>query len=473
MAFNINRLRTNLAFKLLPKSYFSTDNKAENTFNRAFFSFIGGGLTQYDYDGKVILDKGYNINSDVYSVVSQISRKFASVPGLLNKVEDKKIVRELKQLYGQHLDAQSLARKRILEVKAYSNDEVAEPLSRPNYYQSETEFKELWETFMLLNGNAYQWMYRPENGANAGKPRARFLLPSHLVQIVLKPNAQFEDLDSPIDYYMLIIGDRFATFKEADVIHSKFPNPNYDLNGSHLYGQSPLKSALIDIQTGNVTKENNVGTMQSGGVYGFIHAKDGQTPLTPEQAADLKSRLVEMKSSKDILGRIAGASAPLGFTQVSVDTDKLLPFDYLKSSQKAICNNLGWSDLLLNNEGGAKYDNLDAIWRMAISNRIAPDLKIYEDGLNEKYYPLFPELGPVHLTFDISELPEMQNDMSTLVGWLSKALENGAISPREFRIALRYSDIDSPEMNTHFMRAGLKTLEDAILSDSTELGNII
>lgn len=471
MAFNLNSLRTSVALKLLPKNFFSMEDRGANTFNRALLSFIGGGLTQYDYDGTTILDKGYNVNSDVYSVISQISRKFASVPGLLNKVEDKKVVRELKQLYGNHLDAQSLARKRILETKAYSNEEVPEPLERPNYYQSETEFKELWETFMLLNGNAYQWIQCPADGANKGRPLARFLLPSHLVQIVLKPNAQFEYLDSPIDYYMLIIGDRFATFKEEDVIHSKFPNPNYDLNGSHLYGQSPLKSALKDIQTGNVTKENNIGTMQSGGVYGFIHAKDGQTPLTYDQAEELKSRLVEMKSSKDILGRISGASAPLGFTQVSVDTDKLLPFDYLKSSQKAICNNLGWSDLLLNNEGGAKYDNLDAIWRMAISNRIAPDLKIYEDGLNAKYYPRFKELGNVHLTFDISELPEMQNDMSKLVEWLSKALENGAITPREFRIALRYSDIDTPEMNTHFMRAGLVTLEDAILADSSDMRN--
>lgn len=471
MAFNLNSLRTSVALKLLPKNFLSMDSNVDNTFNKALLSFIGGGLTQYDYDGRTILDKGYNVNSDVYSVISQISRKFASVPGLLNKVESKKTVRELKQLYGNHLDAQSLARKRILETKAYSNEEIDEPLERPNYYQSDNEFKELWETFMLLNGNAYQWMFRPEFGANAGKPVSRFLLPSHLVQIVLKPNAQFETLSSPVDYYMLIIGDRFATFKEEDVIHSKFPNPNYDLNGSHLYGQSPLKSALKDIQTGNVTKENNIGTMQSGGVYGFIHAKDGQTPLTSDQADDLKARLVEMKTSKDILGRIAGASAPLGFTQVSVDTDKLLPFDYLKSSQKAICNNLGWSDLLLNNEGGAKYDNLDAIWRMAISNRIAPDLKIYEDGLNEKYYPLFKELGPVHLTFDISELPEMQNDMSKLVEWLSKALDNGAITPREFRIALRYSDIDTPEMNTHFMKSGLRTLEDAILADSSSIGN--
>ena len=468
MAFNLTALRTSIALAIAPKQLF-TEEQVSNTFNKALLSYIGAGLTKYDYTGQTILNEGYNNNSDVFSVISQISRKFASVPGNLNKVENKKAVKELKQLYGRHLDNSSLAKKRILETKAYSNDEVEEPLERPNYYQSDTEFKELWETFMLLNGNAYQWMFRPMGGANEGVPLSRFLLPSHLVQIVLKENAQFETLESPIDHYILIIGDRFAEFKAEDVIHSKFPNPNYDLNGSHLYGQTPLRSALMDIQTSNVTKENNIGTMQSGGVYGFIHAKDGQTPLTQPQADELKSRLIEMKSSREILGRIAGASAPLGFTQVSVDTDKLLPFDYLKSSQKAICNNLGWSDLLLNNESGAKYDNLYAVWRMAISNRIAPDLKIYEDGLNEKYYPKFKSLGTVHLTFDISELPEMQNDMGSMVTWLASALENGAITPREFRVALKYSDMDTPNMNTHFMKAGLQPLEDAINPDETTL----
>jgi HK97 family phage portal protein len=469
MAFNFTTLRESIAMAILPKPIIS-QNTVQNTFNKALLNYIGGGLTKYDYDGKVTLEKGYNQNSDVYSVVSQIARKFSSVPANLNKVVNKREAKLLKDLYTKQLDPQSLARKRILEVKAYGNEEVEEPLEKPNYFQSDTEFKELWETFMLLNGNAYQWIFSPEAGLNEGKPMARFLLPSHLVQIVLKDNAQFETLESPVSHYILIIGDRFAEFKESDVIHSKFPNPNYDLIGSHFYGQSPLKSALLDIQISNSTKENNLGTMQSGGVYGFIHAKDGQTPLNETQANELKSRLVEMKSSSEVLGRISGASAPLGFTQVSVDTDRLMPFDFLKSSQKAICNNLGWSDLLLNNEGGAKYDNLDAVWRMAISNRIAPDLKIYEDGLNDKFYPRFKDLGDVKITFDISELPEMQNDMVTLVSWLSKALENGAITPREFRIALRYSDIDTEQMNTHFLRGGLLPLEDAIMPDQQILG---
>lgn len=461
MAFNLNSLRTSVALAIAPRR--TITEALTNSFNQAFFAYVGAGLTKYDIKSQTYVDKGYNENSDVYAVVSQIARKFASVNPLLNEVKDENSLKSLKKLYVKSLSPQEYITKGKLQSKALDNKEIDEPLSKPNWYQSETEYKELWETMMLLTGNAYQWMLRVKDGPNAGKPLARFLLPSHMIQIVLKENAKLESTESAISHYMLVFGNSYIKFEAEDVIHSKFANPNYDLQGSHLYGQSPLRSVLIDMQIQNVTKDNSAKSMKSGGSYGFIHAKDGQTPLTWDQAEGLKSKLLEMAASEQSLGRIAGSAAPLGFTQISVDTDKLMPFDYLKSSQKAICNVLGWSDLLLNND--AKYDNLQAVWKMVISNRISPDLKIYEDGLNDRYYPLFKELGPVHLTFDVSELPEMQPDMKSMVEWLTVALRNGAITPREFRQALRYSDIDTEEMNTHFLESGLIPLADALIPD--------
>lgn len=435
-----------------------------NVFNEAFFSLLGAGWTKYDAKGITYIDKGYNENPDVFAIISQIARKFSSVPGVLKEVKDKKASRQLKSLYRKSLTPQESIKKIRLETKAFSEDmeEIEDPLERPNYYQSETEYKALWETFMLATGNAYQWILSPEDGLNASRPMARFLLPSHLMRIVLKKDADLDSLESPIDYYILVIGNSYIEFKSADVIHSKFPNPNYDLQGSHLYGISPLQAGLRDVQLSNQTIDHNNSTMNNGGVYGFIHAKDGQTPLTQEQADDLKSRLIEMQSSKEALGRIRGASAPLGFTQLSVDTDKMQPHTYSQEAQKHIANCLGWSTLLLNTD--AKYDNMKAAWQMAISNRISPDLAIYEDSLNTYYYPRFKELRNAEIHFDVSELPEMQGDMKQLCEWLSIALDNGAITPDEFRIALKYPGMGTPEMQTHFLKTGLTPLADAVIS---------
>lgn len=439
-----------------------------NVFNEAFFSLIGGGWTAYDASGKTYLDKGYNSNPDVYAIVSQIARKFSSVPGVIKEVKDSRSKKELKQLYAKSLSPQEIAKKIRLETKAFGEDmsEVDDPLERPNYYQSETEFKALWETFMLLTGNAYQWILSPNDGPNEGRPLARFLLPAHLVQIVLKKDADLDSLESPIDHYIILLGNAFIRFEAKDIIHSKFPNPNYDLSGSHLYGQAPLKAALRDVQLSNETIDHNNSTMNNGGIYGFIHAKDGATPLTQPQAEDLKSRLIEMKASKEALGRIAGASAPLGFTQISVDTDKMQPFSYADSAQKHIANCLGWSTLLLNTD--AKYDNLKAVWQIAISNRITPDLAIYADDLNSYYYPRFKELKNAEVHFDVSELPEMQGDMKALSEWMATAVDNGAITPNEFRVALRYPGTDVEEMNKYYIKQGIVPIEEAGLNTAEQ-----
>jgi HK97 family phage portal protein len=436
-----------------------------NLFNDAFFQSVGLGWTRYDTKGQTYVDKGYNENPDVYSIVSQIARKFSSVPGVVKEVKDKKALKQLRKLYTKALSPRETLLKSKLEVKAFAEDseEIDEPLERPNYYQSDTEFKELWETFMLLTGNAYQWMLSPDDGINAGVPMSRFLLPSHLMQIVLKENVGVDGSENPIAYFLLVIGNNYARFSVEDVIHSAFPNPNYDLSGSHLYGQSPLRAALRDIQLSNSTIDYGNDTMNNGGIYGFIHAKDGQTPLTEPQAAELKSRLIEMKSSKEVLGRIAGASAPLGFTQVSVDTDKFQPQTYSDAAQKHIANCLGWSVLLLNSD--AKYDNIKAVWQMAISNRIAPDLKIYADGLNTQYYPRFKNLKNAEVNFDVSELQEMQANMKDLTEWMATALENGAITPDEFRISLRYPAKGTPEMEQHYLKTGIDPIEDVAVSD--------
>lgn len=428
MALNLT-IRNPFKINLLPER--TLTGALTNTFNQAFLPFVGAGLTMYDYKGQTYLDRGYNENADVYSVVSQISRKFASVPGFISD----------------------------------GDKEVTNPMPRPNYYQSESEYKELWETFMLLNGNAYQWILSPKDGANAGVPQAKFLLPSHLMQIVLKEEASFEGLESPISHYILVIGSAYIRFEAEDVIHSKFPNPNYDLRGSHLYGRSPMAAANIDVQLQNVTKNGNVKSMNSGGVYGFIHAATGQTPLTADQAADLKSRLIEMHADDGALSRIKGASAPIGFTKISVDTDKLQPFSYLAYSQKQICNVLGWSDKLLNNDEGAKYDNANLFWKQSISNRITPDLRIYEDGLNNYFYPRWKGKN-YQVKFDVSELPEMQADMLDQAKRYEILLRNGVINRNDFRESQKFArDTANPYMDQYTVQTGTIPLEDIEVND--------
>ena len=111
---------------------------------------------------------------------------------------------------------------------------------------------------MKLTGNCYFYLLSPEEGANAGVPVQLYVLPAHLMQIVLKQKANMLSTESPIDHYVLIEGNSMIKFESKDVIHIKYSNPNFDLSGSHLYGMSPLRAALRNINSQNSAIDLNV-----------------------------------------------------------------------------------------------------------------------------------------------------------------------------------------------------------------------
>ena len=167
-----------------------------------------------------------------------------------------------------------------------------------------------------------------------------------------------------------------------------------------------------------------------------------------------------MERDTGTLNRFKGASAPVGFTKLSLNTDELKPFEFLRYSAQEICNVYAWPSGFFGVNGEPKYDNADIQWRMAISNRIQPDLCILAQDLNAQFYPKFKSMQGVVKVWDVSELPEMQTDMATLTSWLKEAMDRGVITPEEYRIALKYPETGEEYMKTHYIRSGYEPLED-------------
>ena len=198
---------------------FSKNNgdKTKNLFNKSFFQFMGGTGSQYDHDAKTYVSKGYDINSSVYSIISQQASKTGSIPYYFKKIEDKNEAksyqREIKSFNpNSPFSAQRLKR---LEKKAFVSGEdfLDMPIPRPNVMQSWCEFYSMYKTFLKLNGNVYIYMLTPDNGANAGAPQAFYLLPSHLMEIVVKDDVNYLMVDeSPVDHYVLIEGAQYSKF---------------------------------------------------------------------------------------------------------------------------------------------------------------------------------------------------------------------------------------------------------------------
>ncbi|MCP4355287.1 MAG: phage portal protein, partial [Proteobacteria bacterium] len=386
-----------------------------------------------------------------------------SVPFNIKKVKDvaqKKLRDNLIKSTNYDLTPQQEVKRLIYESKAFDDEFLDLPLERPNPLQTWKEFKELYETFMALNGNAYIYLLSPDSGMNAGEPLAWYLLPSHLTQIVLKSDVNLLGVESPVDYYILTQGDSYIEFENENVVHIKYANPNFDMQGSHLYGQAPLRASLKNIQSSNTALDLNIKTLNSSGAFGFIHGKS--IPLTKEQADEIKSRLKEMDSDTSRLGNIQGMSAELGFTQVGMSPAELKLFEFLNFDTKQVCNVLGWSDKLLNNDSGAKYDNVSQFRKQVITDTILPDLQLLDNAINAEILPRYKKYSGYLIEHDVTELPEMQQDTAKMMEWLKEGVNIGLLNRNEARLAIKYNAVDDANMDEYTVASDILTLDQAV-----------
>jgi len=283
------------------------------------------------------------------------------------------------------------------------------------------------------------------------------------MQIIIKKDVDTIIDTDPIEGYILIEGRSYIEFKREDVIHIKYSNPNYDESGSHLYGQSPLRAALKNIESSNKALDLNIKTLQSGGAFGLIHAKG--TPLKKEQADNIKEKLIEMNNNPEDLSKIAGVSAEIGFTRLSLTSDELKPFDYLKFDSEQIHAVLGWAmdDANRGDFGGT----IKEVRKQRITDNILPDLKLLEYALNNEFLPRFKGYENSIIEFDVSELPEMQTDVKELSTWLNTALLNGVITRQEYRLAINYPESENKNLEIFTISSDVLTLEEAVDSSFT------
>ena len=431
----------------------------DNDFNKAFYQLLGGGYTKYDSNNKTYLEKGYNTNPDVYAIINKQAVKTVSVPYSVKQIEDKKSYSKLNQLElatKGNLNLSQFIQKVKLQRKAYSEEEMNFPLEQPNPNQTWADIFGLYKTYMKTTGNCYIYLMSPEEGMNAGIPIQVYILPAHLIEIVLKKDASMLTVESPVDHYVLIEGNKYVDFDEKDVIHIKYSNPNFDMQGSHLYGMSPLRSALRNINSQNSAIDNNIKMLQSSGAFGFVYGKG--TPWTTEQAQSMKERLQEMDKSPERLGKIAGASGEVGFQRISLTTDELKPFDFLNWDRKTICNVLNFPDELLNSDGKASLGSTDTneARKQLITDDIQPDLVLLQNALNKDFIPRFKGYENAVIEWDVTELPEMQTDMKMQ----AEALNLIPLTPNEKRMVFKYETKDEDGMDIVWMPTNVQRIDD-------------
>lgn len=455
-------------------SWISPNGGITNDYARAFYSMVGQAHTNYDTQLSTYILKGLLYNPTVYSVTKQRSEKSKSIPLTIKRIKDpgaKKQLDVMRYATKGAPKASQVLKMASLSAQAYEEELLDMPMEQPNPLQTWGDIRALYETFMCATGNVYLYMVTPDDDG-VGEPLQLYVLPSHQIEIILKPGANLLVDETPISHYRLTYGVQAVKFPADKVIHIKLPNPTFDMNGAHLYGLSPLKPVLRNIQSSNEAIDNNIRTMLNSGSFGFIHGKN--VALNRDQADNIKDRLIDMRSNTEVLSHIQGASAEIDFTRINLSPKDLMQFDFLSYDEKQVCNALGWDDKLLNNDQGAKYDNVVWAERRVLVNTIMPSLQLLQEALNKQFLTRFEAYQGAVMEFDYSEVPEMQIDFSEMVDWLGKALDRGVINRNEFRQAIKYPISNDESLDRHTVQTDVISLDEALANDliiSPMMGN--
>ena len=371
---------------------------------RMLYPFLSTGLKlTRDTSQLQYIERGYEGNVDVFSIISKVSTMFARVPYLRLKGEN--------------------------ETDA---DPIAEIFGEDSADYSWYEFRRNWMAFGMASGNSIVYHLEPQGGTNQGRVKFMRMLPTQHVEI------ESGGILDPIGKYTLNDLGTDRSLDPAQIWHTRlFDNLDYR-NGKNFMGISPIKVAANIINAQNFGYELISTSAQMGMPPTMIYPK-GQnfTPdMIPEQQRRVESAYIEKYKGKDRKG--VPLFAPFEFGAHTLGFSNLRDLMLVESSQegrRVLCNIWGVPAELFNDKESSTYNNMEAAYKAVYTNRIIPDADLFFQGLNRLIKPTGIVYKP-----DWAQIDELQDDKEKLAKILDIGVRNNSITLNEFREGLGYDE---------------------------------
>ena len=259
--------------------------------------------------------------------------------------------------------------------------------------------------------------------------------------------------------YKLQVGEGINLPKE-NVMHWASWNPEFDATTrAHLRGISPLRAALKTLRMSNNAADASAMMTGNGGAKGALTPR----PLgnivpnfTIEQASDIRRAVNENINYVDNKGKVAVLQTPwdyLNFGMSSVDMELV---NTLRLSMHQWCRVFGLPAVLFDVDTSS-YNNYQNAMRDLITNTIIPMCCQLRDELNKWLVPRYGE--DAFIDFDITALPEMQQDMERMVRSLRDA---NWLTFDEKRVAMNYQEREGA-FGYAYINQGLIPIEQAVM----------
>jgi len=408
------------------------------------------------------IKEGYCSNADVYSIVSRKAQMASVIPFYEYEVrgkEGQKYLKKYRQLMsGEDLTMEGIYKASIYKTKALEqvadDSDLNKLLYSPNEDEGAQEMFERAYGFLELTGNAYLYKERVPEGSDQGKVLWLCTQPSNYMKII--PNGQF-----PLGvggYIMTLYGQ--IGIEKDDIIHVKYFNPDYDVNGSQLYGLAPLYAARKTFERSNSEEDSAVAQFQHGGPAGIVSNESiDMTEAGVDQIGLLKERWdAEMQGNRN-RGKVLFGAGKIDYKQTGLSPADLQLLESAQFTFRKLCRVFKMPSALFNDNEYSTQNNQQEFKKDAYVDGVLPMVIKMRDALNRSLLPDFNKKGLTYIDADFTNISALQQDMKTLSEWLNNSPE---ITPNERREMKMFQRLPYPYMDKPWIQKGYDTMENIV-----------
>lgn len=412
------------------------------------YQFINGQFVGIADDRRSYITDGLNLNDVIYSIHSLITEK-AKLPewGVYKVTDQKKFNRyqslsRKKGLTGE--DYKTLLKLKEESLELIEVPKLSELLKYPNSYETMQDMVSRHIGYKLITGGSCIWGETLSAGANAGKPQAMHVLPYQEITIIAN-NKTFPFTEAGYSLTPLSIN-----FTKQSVLHDKYANYDWDVNGSHLYGQSPIKSALKRLSRSNSAVKASAAMFQNQGVKGILFMDDPRVlqggfnvAETTAQVQAVKEKLTKGEwTGESQFGRIGFSGYKLGWQDVGLSPVDLSIIESEKWDLKRFCSIWGVPAQLVGDSETSTYNNIKEAEKALTSRATLPHLISLRQHLNRKLNDDWGFSGSgFFVDFDQTCFTELQEDVKEKSAWVNQLK---VLSPNEQRNLLGLETLEDP-----------------------------
>lgn len=430
---------------------------------------INGQIVTSPDNKQSYYDNAFLINNNVSSIINLITDKVKLAQWGVYQIQDEQALGKYKSLMSRK-DISGQDFKKALEYRKKALVEVdAGPLNDlikyPNDYCSFQDLVADSTQDKLIFGDRYLWANVLDAGANTGKPQSLYKLPAQWINIVID---SYLFPMRPAGYQLMLNAGPAANFPLSQVLHDKYTNPTYSVNGSHLYGLSKLRAALLRIDRSNASNRAALALFQNQGAKGIIFTKAGQK-WGQSGASNMKQILTSREyRGADAHGKLAFAEGEIGYVPIGMDSAAMQIIQSELWDMRTLCNIFGVPTPLMNDPDNRTFNNQKEAEKALTSRCAIPELNSFRDAFNRMLYTYWGYKNDIMIDYDSTCYTELQEDMGQKWAWVKDLPVSN-----KYKLDMMGLDYDeaTPGIDLVLIPSNYQDIEDLGINQTTDLLN--